>query len=81
MRQDVILLSREEVLVNVMVGRFEGVVVSVLERLVAEFEEEDEVEDERVLSGEERPRARRRRDESGIASEVVDCARESSTRG
>jgi len=67
-RQDVILDSREEVLVNVMAGRLEGVVVSVLERFVAEVEEEDEVEDERVLSGEGRPRARRRRDESGIVS-------------
>lgn len=73
-RQLVILLSRELVLVNVIVGRPEGVVVrtfSMWERSVALFEEEEAVEDVRVLSGDERPRARRRRDLSGMVTEVL----------
>lgn len=74
-RQLVILLSRELVLVNVMVGIFDGVVVrtfSMWERSVALFEEEAAVEDVGVLSGEARPRARRRRDLRGIARVLKD---------
>lgn len=60
---------REEVLVRVMVGRFEGVTVMTFwrARLVADVEVEDAVEDVRVLLGEERPRARRMRSLSAIA--------------
>lgn len=73
-RQLVILLSRELVLVNVIVGTPEGVVVrtfSMWDRSVALFEEEVVVEDVRVLSGDERPSARRRRDLSGMVIEVL----------
>lgn len=54
---------------RVIAGRLEGVVVRTFStwwRSVAELLEEDEVEDVRVESGEARPRARRRRDFSGI---------------
>lgn len=62
---------REEVLVRVMVGRFEGVTVRTFWRakLVADVDVEDAVEDVRVLLREERPRARRTRSLSAI----VDC--------
>ena len=58
-----------------MAGRLDGVTVMTLERarLVADVDVEEAVDEVRVLSGEERPRARRTRSLSAISIAWAVC--------